>query len=206
MYKIANLSSVWVTFDAYESDIANIEEGDQISFSVQSYPGETFEANITYIDPTLNSQSHTATVRAEAENPNRRLKPEMLAEGIVSSQVGSGTEQVLVPKSAVLWTGERSVVYVKKPNASQPTFEFREVMLGQRVGDQYVIKSGVEPGEEVVTHGNFKIDSAAQLAGKASMMNQNPDGTKPAGHDHGSMEMETSEADTTEESHQHTEH
>jgi Cu(I)/Ag(I) efflux system membrane fusion protein len=208
MYKIANLSSVWVTFDAYESDIANVEVGDQVSFSVESYPGETFEAEVTYIDPTLDSQSHTATVRAEAENSNRRLKPEMLAEGIISSEVEGGREQLLVPKSAVLWTGERSVVYVKQPNASQPTFEFREIVLGQRVGDQYVVKSGVQAGEKVVTHGNFKIDSAAQLAGKASMMNQNPDGSKPAGHDHGSMEMEeeTSKPDTTEESHQHTEH
>jgi len=78
------------------------------------------------------------------------------------------------------------------------------------VGDQYVVKSGVQPGEEVVTHGNFKIDSAAQLAGKASMMNQNPDGTMPKGHDHGSMdanmemEMESTEEDTG--THQHTGH
>ena len=206
MYKIANLSSVWVTFDAYETDIANVEVGDNVTFSVESYPGETFEAEVTYIDPTLDPQSRTATVRAEAENPNRMLKPEMLAEGIVSSDVGQGQEQLLVPKSAVLWTGERSVVYVKKQNTSQPTFEFREIVLGQRVGDQYVVKSGLQLGERVVTHGNFKIDSAAQLAGKASMMNKNPDGTMPRGHDHGSMEMETSKADTAEEPHQHTEH
>lgn len=206
MYKIANLSSVWVTFDAYETDIANVEVGDNVTFGVESYPGETFEAEVTYIDPTLDPQSRTATIRAEAENPNRRLKPEMLAEGIVFSDVEGGREQLLVPKSAVLWTGERSVVYVKKPNTTQPTFEFREVVLGQRVGDRYVVKSGLQSGEEVVTHGNFKIDSAAQLAGKASMMNQNPDGAMPRGHDHGSMEIETSKADTTEKSHQHSEH
>ena len=206
MYKIASLSSVWVTFDTYETDIANVEVGDNVTFSVESYPGEIFEAEVTYIDPTLDPQSRTATVRAEADNPNRRLKPEMLAEGVVSSDIGKGQEQLLVPKSAVLWTGERSVVYVKKPNTSLPTFEFREVVLGQRVGDRYVVKSGLQSGEEVVTHGNFKIDSAAQLAGKASMMNKNPSGTMPAGHDHGSMEMETSKADTIEKSHQHTDH
>lgn len=208
MYRIANLSTVWVMFDAYESDLAGLRTGDQVSFSVQAYPGETFKAEVTYIDPILDPQSRTANIRAEAENTDGQLKPQMLAEGIISSNVEGGKEQILVPKSAVLWTGERSVVYVQKPNTSQPTFEFREVILGQRVGDQYVVKSGVEPGEEVVTHGNFKIDSAAQLAGKASMMNQNPDGSKPAGHDHGSMEMEgeTSKADNTEEPHQHAEH
>lgn len=204
MYRIADLSTVWVMLNAYENNLAGLRTGDQVSFTVQAYPGETFEAEVTYIDPILDSQSRTAKIRAEAENPDGRLKPQMLAEGIVSSNVEGGKEQILVPKSAVLWTGERSVVYVQKPNTSQPTFEFREVILGQRVGDQYVVKSGVQPGEEVVTHGNFKIDSAAQLAGKASMMNQNPDGTKPAGHDHGSIEMEKSKADT--ENHQHAEH
>lgn len=188
IYQMADLSKVWIMFNAYESDLAGLKEGDQVSFTVDTYPGEAFQAEVTYIDPVLDPQSRTAKVRAEAENPNGRLKPQMLAEGIISSNVEDGKEQVLIPKSAVLWTGERSVVYVQKPNTSQPTFEFREVVLGQRVGDQYVVKSGVQPGEEVVTNGNFKIDSAAQLAGKASMMNQNPDGVKPAGHDHSTME------------------
>ncbi len=219
MYEIANLSRVWVTFETYERDLASLAEGDDVTFTVEAYPGETFEAEITYIDPTLDPQSRTATIRAEAPNPNRRLKPQMLAEGVISSEISGGQEQTLIPKSAVLWTGERSVVYVKKPNTDQPIYEFREIELGPRVGDQYVVKSGVDAGEEVVTNGNFKIDSAAQLAGKASMMNRNPDGTKPAGHNHGSMEErnrrdESSEIDqqnhreaTVEPSdHQHSEH
>jgi len=216
MYKIANLSKVWVVFNAYESDLATLDVGDDVSFNVDAYPGETFNAQITYIDPVLDPQSRTANVRAEAHNEGRRLKPQMLAEGIISSQVSGGQGQLLVPKSAVLWTGERSVIYVKKPNTEQPTFEFREVVLGQRVGDRYVVKSGVSEGEEVVTNGNFKIDSAAQLSGKASMMNREPSGRKPAVHDHGSMEMDAAEekkskpesgsakTDTTE--HQHSGH
>lgn len=217
MYKIANLSKVWVVFNAYESDLATLDVGDEVSFSVDAYPGETFNAEITYIDPILDPQSRTANIRAEAVNTGRRLKPQMLAEGVISSRISGGEGQILVPKSAVLWTGERSVIYVKKPNTDRPTFEFREVVLGQRVGDQYVVKSGVSEGEEVVTNGNFKIDSAAQLEGKASMMNREPDGRKPAGHDHGTMEMDSSEkmepmqeetgsskSDTT--GHQHTEH
>ncbi len=192
MYKIANLSKVWVVFNAYESDLAGLDQGDLISFTVAAYPGETFQAEITYIDPVLDPQSRTAKVRAEAENSDRRLKPQMLAEGVLSSTVAGGREQLLIPQSAVLWTGERSVVYVKKSGTDRPVFEFREVVLGARAGEYYVVKSGLEAGEEVVTNGTFKIDSAAQLAGKASMMNRQPDGRKPAVHDHGSMEQDAS--------------
>ena len=176
MFKLADLSKVWVMFDAYESDVASIRVGDKVSFSVKALPGEDFTAEVTFIDPILNPQSRTVSVRAEAENKSLLLKPNMLAQGVIKSDLRDSGEQILVPKSAVLWTGERSVVYVKKPNTTQPTFEFREVVLGQRVGDQYIVKSGLSEGEEVVTNGTFKIDSAAQLAGKASMMNKTPDG------------------------------
>lgn len=175
MFKLADLSKVWVMFDAYESDVANIKVGDRVSFTVKALPGEDFTAEVTFINPVLNPQSRTVSVRAEAENKNLLLKPHMLAQGVIKSDLSEKGEQILVPKSAVLWTGERSVVYVKKPNTSQPIFEFREVVLGQRVGDQYIVKSGLSEGEEVVTNGTFKIDSAAQLAGKASMMNKTPD-------------------------------
>jgi Cu(I)/Ag(I) efflux system membrane fusion protein len=181
MYKIADLSRLWVMFQAYENDLAGLDKGDEVQFTVGAYPGETFNARITYIDPVLNAVKRTVSVRAEVHNPENRLKPEMLAEGVVSSTLDKGNDQLLVPKSAVLWTGERSVVYIRKPGTEQPTFEFRQVVLGPRVGEQYVVKSGLEPGEEVVTNGNFKIDSAAQLAGKASMMNQNPEGAKQSG-------------------------
>ncbi|MEL7832703.1 efflux RND transporter periplasmic adaptor subunit [Fodinibius sp. Rm-B-1B1-1] len=179
MYQMADLSTVWVVFNAYEKDLAVLNTGDDIRFTVESYSGETFEAKVTYIDPTLDSQSRTVKVRSEVQNKNGRLKPQMLAEGVISSVIAEGREQTLIPKSAVLWTGERSVVYVQKPDADRPTFEFREIELGPRVGDRYVIRSGVKAGEKVVTNGNFKIDSAAQLAGKASMMNKNPAEGKP---------------------------
>ncbi len=176
MFKLADLSKVWIMFDAYESDVASINVGDEVLFTVEALPGKNFTAKITFVDPVLNPQSRTVSVRAEANNSDLALKPNMLAQGDIKSDVRDSGEQILVPKSAVLWTGERSVVYVKKPNTAQPTFEFREVVLGQRVGDQYIVKSGVSEGEEVVTNGTFKIDSAAQLAGKASMMNKTPDG------------------------------
>uniref|UniRef100_UPI003F8810C4 efflux RND transporter periplasmic adaptor subunit n=1 Tax=Fodinibius sp. SL11 TaxID=3425690 RepID=UPI003F8810C4 len=120
MYEIANLSKVWVTFEVYERDLAGLSEGNEVSFTVEAYPGETFEGEVTYIDPTLDPQSRTATVRAEVPNPDRHLKPQMLAEGIISSEIADGKEQTLIPKSAVLWTGERSVVYVQRTVNGQP--------------------------------------------------------------------------------------
>ncbi|MCG2715091.1 MAG: efflux RND transporter periplasmic adaptor subunit [Candidatus Marinimicrobia bacterium] len=78
---------------------------------------------------------------------------------------------LLIPASAVLLTGKRAVVYVKVPEAEEPTFEGREVQLGVRAGDYYIVKAGLREGEEVVTNGNFKIDSAMQLSSKPSMMN-----------------------------------
>ncbi|MDX1638275.1 MAG: efflux RND transporter periplasmic adaptor subunit [Balneolaceae bacterium] len=208
MYRVADLSIVWVTFDAYESDLAGLDEGDRVSFSVEAYPGDTFDAEITYIDPVLDPQSRTATVRAEAPNPDRRLKPQMLAEGIVSSPIAGGEEQLLIPRSAVLWTGERSVVYVQKPGSGRPTFEFREIVLGPRAGDRYVVHAGLREGEQVVTNGNFKIDSAAQLAGKMSMMNRISGQTAPPhGHQqHSSMEMVTTAKPDTGNQHQHIRH
>jgi Cu(I)/Ag(I) efflux system membrane fusion protein len=87
-------------------------------------------------------------------------------------------EKIVVPASAVLWTGPRSLVYVKDPGAQTPRFEVREVELGPRTGDHYIIESGLEEGEEVVFNGNFRIDSEFQLSDRFSMMNQEP-GTRP---------------------------
>lgn len=189
MFNVADLSKVWVVFDAFESTMETIKIGDKVSFNVKALPGKEFSADITYVDPLVNPESRTVSVRAEIENNNLRLKPNMLVQGVIDSKIRDSGEQLLIPKTAVLWTGERSVVYVKKPNTTQPTFEFREVSLGQRIGDLYIVKSGISEGEEVVTHGAFKIDGAAQLAGKASMMNRKSiEGTARLSHEHHSTE------------------
>ncbi|MGM0547212.1 MAG: efflux RND transporter periplasmic adaptor subunit [Bacteroidota bacterium] len=193
IFEVADLSSVWIEFEAYENDLSGLAEGDSVSFTVRSYPGETYSGKITYIDPMLNDRRRTATVRAEAENPDGDLKPNMLAKGTVSSSVAGGEAQLQVPASAVMWTGERSLVYVENTNREQTSFSAREVVLGERVGDSYIIKEGLDEGERVVVHGNFMIDSAAQLADKLSMMNPEPgSGANTGGHDHGSMEDEES--------------
>lgn len=172
IFEIADLSRVWIKFDAYESDLKGLSEGDNVTFSVAAYPGQTFESKITFIDPLIHEGQRTVSVRTEFKNNKGKLKPNMLAEGTVSSTLNNGQPTLQIPKQAVMWTGERSIVYVKLPDSTQTRFEAREVVLGARIGDYYIIKSGLSEGEEVVMKGNFMIDSAAQLADKISMMNR----------------------------------
>ncbi|MEQ9280439.1 MAG: efflux RND transporter periplasmic adaptor subunit [Balneola sp.] len=187
MYMVADLSSVWVMFDAYESDLSLIQEGQKIMFTTATYPGEKFEGTVSFVDPSVNNMSRTADVRVKANNPDKKLKPNMLAEGILTANI-SNQRSLLIPKSAVLWTGPRSIVFVQIPEKEEPTFIAREVTLGKRVGEQYIILEGLEAGEEVVTRGNFKLDGAAQLADKFSMMNRNPGtGANRTGHEGHSM-------------------
>lgn len=171
LFKIVNLSSVWASFDAYENMISSLKKGQSITIKAKAYPNENFEAVISFIDPVLNSSTRTVTVRAVLKNKNEKFKPGMFVEGIVNVGSSSTSETISLPKSAVLWTGQRSVVYVK-PEADYPVFQMREVVLGEASGEYYVIAEGISAGEEVVTNGAFTVDASAQLQGKKSMMNQ----------------------------------
>ncbi len=170
MFEVINLKKVWVMFDAYENDLPWIQTGDEIDFTIQSLPGKTFKAKVKYIDPIIDPKTRVAKVRVELNNPKLGLKPEMYAAGILKSKMKQ-TNAILIPKSAILWTGKRAVVYVKVPNRSQPTFVYREIVLGPEAGNFYVVTSGLKEGEIIAMNGVFNIDAAAQLAGKPSMMN-----------------------------------
>lgn len=177
LFEIADLSSIWVMLDAYEQDLAWVKVGSKINFTVASLPGKEFTSSVTFVDPLINSQTRTASVRAEANNPGLQLKPEMFVKAIIKAQLSTGSiaqkgKSLLVPKTSVLWTGTRSVVYVKVPGSEFAAFEMREVILGPRAGDFYVIENGLQEGEEIVTNGVFAIDAAAQLSGNYSMMNR----------------------------------
>ena len=188
IYEVGNLDHLWVSLEAYEEDIEWISVGDNIKFSSRSNPGHSYEAEVNFIDPTFNPQSRTIRVRADIENSDHRLKPDMLVTGRLHSE--QQQEKLMVPVSSVLWTGPRSLVYVKDTEADTPRFMVREVDLGQRSGDFYVIEGGVEEGEEVVFNGAFRIDSEFQLADRFSMMNRQPGtGAVPVGHDHGAMQQ-----------------
>jgi len=171
LFDIVSLNRLWVQFDAYEEDLAHIHLSDRVEFHTPALPGQTFSTRINFIDPIINAQTRTAAVRGEIANTRGTLKPEMFIEGELQARLMKGT-QLLVPKTAVLWTGPRSVVYVKVPNTTIPSFTYRDVELGERMGDNYLVKKGLEIGEEVVTYGSFTIDAAAQLNNQKSMMNQ----------------------------------
>src|SRR5680860_257971 len=169
LYKIANLSSVWAMFDAYENQISSLKEGQEIQIATNAYPAKEFSAKISFIDPVLNTASRTVMIRTVLPNKEGLFKPGMFVQGKVKGITNDGNETIVVPQSAVLWTGERSVVYVKAKE-DEPIFELREVKLGKSRGDQYEILEGLQNGEQIVTQGTFTVDAAAQLKGKKSMM------------------------------------
>ena len=236
IYRVADLSHLWVKLDAYESDLPWLQYGQQVEFTTEAYRGEVFKGKITFIDPILNDKTRTIKVRVNVDNTDGRLKPDMFVRAVVHAKVAkggkvmaadmagkwvcpmhpsivkdsaaacdicgmdlvtaeslgfvvadtSGEPPLVIPVSAALVTGrklDRAVVYVKKPDTEKPTYEGREIVLGPRAGDYYIVKSGLAEGEIVVTNGNFKIDSAMQIQAKPSMMS--PEGEKaPAGHSH----------------------
>jgi membrane fusion protein, copper/silver efflux system len=178
LYEIADLSRVWALFDAYESDLPWIKRGEQITFTLQSMPGKEYKGEVTFVDPFINPQTRVASVRVEVKNAGNLLKPGMFTTGILKSRLDPGGSRLVIPQSAVLWTGTRSIIYVKVEDAAEPTFTMREITLGPDLGDSYVVEAGLEEGEEIVTNGTFNIDASAQLMGKPSMMNGMADSTR----------------------------
>ena len=171
LFELLDLSKVWITFEVYEQDLPRIELGQKVAFStgLEGYP--PFSGKIQFIDPIINSQTRVGTFRVIANNTKGILKPDLFVEGRIEFATEKGNN-LEVPMSAVLWTGKRSVVYVKLEGTSVPTFQFREVVLGNATGNTYEIEQGLEPGEEVVVNGSFTLDAAAQLNNQRSMMNQ----------------------------------
>ncbi len=182
LFDVANLTQVWAVFDAYESDLPFLKVGDRLEYTLQSLPGKTFSGKISFINPILDPSTRTAKVRVETVNPGMVLKPEMYANALIDAPLKQYNNEVVVPKSAILWTGKRSIVYVKQPDTDIPAFMLREVELGPSLGDAYVVLSGLNDGDEIVTNGAFTIDASAQLAGKRSMMN-NETGHPVTGHE-----------------------
>ena len=172
LFEVVDLSHVWILFDAYESDLPFLQKGSKISFTVQALPGQTFESTLVFIDPVIDPVTRVARVRAEKWNKNGLLKPGMYVTGVVRASLPHlHHDPLVIPRSAVLWTGKRSIVYVKLSSATEPMFKMREVILGPSLGNSYIVEEGLSEGEEIVTDGAFSVDAAAQLAGKPSMMN-----------------------------------
>jgi len=176
LFDVADLSHVWVMFDAYESDLPYLSQGQKVSFSFEALPGKDYSGNISFIDPVLDPVNRVARVRVEINNQGGKLKPEMFATGIVKANLNQYKGKLVIPKTSVLWTGKRSVVYVKQTGTDELAFKIREIELGPMLGNSYVVMNGLADGEEIVTQGAFSVDASAQLEGKPSMMN--PEGGK----------------------------
>ncbi|MCB0475257.1 MAG: efflux RND transporter periplasmic adaptor subunit [Flavobacteriaceae bacterium] len=187
LLKIANLNTVWADFDVYENQIDLFKKGQTVMVETNAYPGREFKSKVAFIDPVLNTQTRTVKLRTVLENVMGRLKPGMFVEGTVSGLISHEGEVLTIPASAVLWTGKRSVVYLKA-SPDRPVFEMKEITLGNKSGDSYQVLNGLAAGDEIVTNGTFTIDAAAQLQGKKSMMN--PEDRKKT------MSMEQSDGST----------
>jgi Cu(I)/Ag(I) efflux system membrane fusion protein len=183
LFEVTDLSKIWILFDAYESDLHFLKKGNSMDFKIQALPSDPFNGIISFIDPVIDPSTRVAKVRLEMNNQEGKLKPEMFATGFVKANLDQYQNKMVIPKSAVLWTGKRSIVYVKKPG-NDPIFKIREIELGPMLGNSYVVEKGISEGEEIVTQSAFSVDAAAQLEGKPSMMNLEG-GITPTSHQHG---------------------
>ncbi len=179
LFTIADPKYIWLKLDAYEEDLGWLRVGQDVDFWVEAYPGERFRGKVIFVDPIFDAQTRTIKVGVIAPD-DVRLRPEMIARATIHAalgaggHVGGGTAEtglppLVIPVTAPLITGKRVIVYVALPDEDW-TYQGREVQLGPRAGDTYVVRGGLEEGERVVVNGNFKIDSAAQILARPSMM------------------------------------
>jgi membrane fusion protein, copper/silver efflux system len=184
IYTIADLSQVWVQLDAYESDLARIREGAPVTLTTQAAAGKRIEGKVAFVSPTLDERTRTVRVRVNVPNREGHLKPGTFVQAVLRAEpTRRDAAPLVIPATAPLLTGRRAVVYVEVPDRDRPTYEGRDVVLGARLGEQFVVESGLEAGELVVTNGNFRLDAELQLRGRPSMMA--PEGDGAGGHDHG---------------------
>ncbi len=181
LFRIANLSRLWVQLDAYESDLALIKLKQEVSLAVEAFPGEIFKGKVSFIDPVVDPRMRTARVRVQVSNKDGRLRPGMFAEAVLDAAGAKrGALPVVIPATAPLFTGTRSVVYVEVPGKERPTYEAREVRLGPRAGDLYPVVSGLAEDDRVVVQGAFRLDSDLQVRGGRSMMTMADDVARAA--------------------------
>jgi len=173
LYTLADLSPVWVLAELYEYEIPLVRLGEEAAITFPYFPGKVFTGKVAYIYPVLEPKTRTVKVRFELPNPGWKLKPGMFAN--VELQISRG-ERLVVPSTAVLDSGTEQLVFVDR---GQGMFEPRKVTTGVRTRDWYEILEGIEPGDPVVTSGNFLIDSESNLKAATGMMMPGMDmGTK----------------------------
>ncbi|NGX42744.1 MAG: Cation efflux system protein CusB [Chlamydiae bacterium] len=194
IYTIANLDKLWVQMEAYESDLMWLKLGQDVCFTTEAHPGKVFHGTTSFINPFLNEKTRTASVRLDVDNREGKLKPGMYVTATVRSYITADEKvyvekpidkkkPLIIPATAPLITGKRTIVYIQKPDV-EGEYLLREIVLGPRTGNYYIVVKGLEEEELVVVNGNFKIDSAAQIQAKPSMMS--PEGGVKMMKGHGS--------------------
>ncbi len=170
LYTVADLSRVWVNAQVFQNDVGRVKPGDHATITVDAYPGRTFSGRIEDILPQVDMTTRTVQVRIAVSNPGVKLKPGMFVNVDLKSALG---RQLVVPASAVFQTGTRQLVFVDHGNGS---LEPKDVVLGPRVGDDFVVLKGVEAHQQIVTSANFLLDSESQLQAAAGSYTPPPPG------------------------------
>ncbi len=163
LYEVADLSTVWVHADIYESEIAMVKLNQPATVTIEAYPGDTFRAKVSYIYPSLNAEARTVRVRLELPNPALKLKPGMFGTVTVRTDA---VKTLVVPKEAVLDSGLRQLVYLDR---GQGIYEPTPVKLGRKSQDRVEVLEGIKEGDRVVTSANFLLDADSKLASAGSM-------------------------------------
>ena len=163
LYQLADLSSVWLMAQVYEHELGGLRVGQAAEVTISALPGRTYRGQVAFIEPVLDRETRSGRVRITLPNPRRELKPGMFADARLEIP---STPALTVPKSAVIDTGARRVVYVETaPN----TFAARDVRVGDASGDRVSVLEGLKEGERVVATASFFVDSQAQLSGGSSI-------------------------------------
>jgi len=170
LYRVADLSAVWVFAQVFQSDLGKVKRGDPATVTVDAYPGRAFRGRVDFIYPQLDMNTRTARVRLVFPNPDLKLKPGMYVNVQLEAPMG---RQLVVPASAVFHSGTRNLVFVDQ---GQGVLQPQEVELGSRVADDFIVRKGVKAGTPVVTSANFLLDSESQLQAAAGAYTPPPSG------------------------------
>jgi len=173
LYRIADLSTVWIMADIYQQDLPFVKIGQNAEITLSYWPGKLYEGRVTFLSPVVSQDAKTAQARIEVRNtPDYQVKPGMFATVRIASPVA--VEALAIPEQAVIRSGERNIAVIEKGNGY---FEPREVHLGVTAGGYVQVLHGLEAGEKVVTSAQFLIDSESNLKSAVQRLG--------AGHQHG---------------------
>ncbi len=161
LYTIADLSRVWVNAQVFQDDISRIKPGDMAQITVDSYPGRAFSGQIEEILPQVDMVTRTVRVRLAMANPGLKLKPGMFVNVDLKTSLG---KQLIVPAPAVFQSGTRQLVFLNHGNGN---LEPKEITIGPRVGDDFIVLQGLKAQDSIVTSASFLIDSESELQAAA---------------------------------------